>query len=171
MDTISMPIDHGVQIMASIPDAARTILTPSALSFLATLHRTFNPTRKNLLLNRIYKQKLIDEGNFPTFLKETEVIRNNPTWQGAPPAPGLVDRRVEITGPVSRKMVINALNSGAQTFMADFEDSSSPTWENMILGQVNLYDAIRRTITFKQADGKVYELHKDPSKISVLLVR
>lgn len=161
----------GVQVMAEIPDAARIILTPSALSFLATLHRTFNPIRKSLLLNRVYKQKQIDEGQFPTFLSETEKIRHDPSWQGAPPAPGLVDRRVEITGPVSRKMVINALNSGAQTFMADFEDSSSPTWENMTLGQVNLYDAVRRTIQFKQADGKVYELNKDPSKIATLLVR
>jgi malate synthase len=108
-------------------------------------------------------------GKFPTFLPETQGIRNDLTWKAAPPAPGLVDRRVEITGPVDRKMVINALNSGASTFMADFEDSNSPTWENNLSGQYNMRDAVRRTITFTAPNGKYYKLNGD--KIATLLVR
>ncbi len=101
-------------------------------------------------------------------MPETLGIRNDLTWKAAPPAPGLVDRRVEITGPVDRKMVINALNSGASTFMADFEDSNSPTWENNLAGQYNMRDAVRRTITFTAPNGKYYKLG---DKIATLLVR
>lgn len=102
-------------------------------------------------------------------MPETQGIRNDLTWKAAPPAPGLVDRRVEITGPVDRKMVINALNSGASTFMADFEDSNSPTWENNLSGQYNMRDAVRKTITFTAPNGKYYKLNDD--KIATLLVR
>ncbi|PLB49346.1 malate synthase [Aspergillus steynii IBT 23096] len=149
-----------VAILGAIPNEARKILTKDASAFLAILHRTFNPTRKALLQRRIDRQAEIDKGQLLDFLPETKHIRENDAWRGAPPAPGLVDRRVEITGPTDRKMVVNALNSDVWTYMADFEDSSAPTWENMIGGQVNLYDAIRRQVDFKQGE-KEYKLRTD----------
>ncbi|CAI7612348.1 unnamed protein product [Penicillium bialowiezense] len=149
-----------VSILGSISNDARKILTKDACAFLALLHRTFNPTRKALLQRRVDRQAEIDKGNLLDFLPETRHIRENDAWKGAPPAPGLVDRRVEITGPTDRKMVVNALNSDVWTYMADFEDSSAPTWDNMVNGQVNLYDAIRRQVDFKQG-GKEYKLRTD----------
>lgn len=110
-----------VTILGAIPNDARKILTKEACAFLAILHRTFNPTRKALLQRRIDRQAEIDKGHLPDFLPETKHIRENDAWKGAPPAPGLVDRRVEITGPTDRKMVVNALNSDVWTYMADFE--------------------------------------------------
>ncbi|ANB13383.1 malate synthase DAL7 [Sugiyamaella lignohabitans] len=171
------PIDSlvkGVQHIP-VPPEAKKIFTPEAIAFLATLHRTFNSTRKELLQARIDRQKRIDEGELPDFLPETAHIRNDPIWQGAPPAPGLEDRRVEITGPTDRKMVINALNSNVYTYMSDFEDSSAPTWYNMVDGQINLYDAVRRDIAFTTG-GKNYKLNTDRSKhqkkeIPTLIVR
>ncbi|KAI8877115.1 malate synthase A [Backusella circina FSU 941] len=160
----------GVTVLAPVSAAEAEILSPHALHFLATLQRIFNPTRKNLMQNRDLQQKQLDRGVLPEFIPETAYIRNDPTWRAAVPAPGLQDRRVEITGPVDRKMVINALNSGAYTFMADFEDSSAPTWENCISGQVNLRDAIRETIDFTNANGKKYSLRKD-GKLATLIVR
>ncbi|KAI9159417.1 Malate synthase, glyoxysomal [Blastocladiella emersonii ATCC 22665] len=168
MTTTTLPA--GVQLLAPVPEAARGILTHDALHFVATLHRTFNATRKNLLLKRQLRQQQLDAGHLPDFLPETKAIRDNAAWQGAKPAPGLVDRRVEITGPVDRKMVINALNAGAQTFMADFEDSTAPTWENVVLGQQNMKDAIYRSISFTAPNGKEYKL-RDDGKVAVLLVR
>jgi malate synthase len=149
-----------VAILGSINNDARKILTKEACAFLALLHRTFNSTRKSLLQRRVDRQAEIDKGNLLDFLPETRHIRENDAWKGAPPAPGLVDRRVEITGPTDRKMVVNALNSDVWTYMADFEDSSAPTWDNMVNGQVNLYDAIRRQVDFKQG-GKEYKLRTD----------
>ncbi|KAF8963983.1 hypothetical protein BGZ46_000868, partial [Entomortierella lignicola] len=112
----------GVTVLGKVkPEYAAEVLTPEALQFVATLHRTFNATRKTLLQNRVTRQQQIDQGILPDFLPETKAIRDDIAWRGAVPAPGLADRRVEITGPVDRKMVINALNSGAATFMADFE--------------------------------------------------
>lgn len=111
----------GVTILASCDDEQAKILSPEALKFIATLQRSFNPTRKNLLQKRVYRQQEIDRGVLPNFLPETAYIRDDPNWRAAKPAPGLQDRRVEITGPVDRKMVINALNSDALTYMADFE--------------------------------------------------
>lgn len=111
----------GVSILAPFNEEQAQILSPSALKFIATLQRTFNGTRKSLLKKRDERQKEIDNGVLPDFLPETAHIRNDPNWRAAKPAPGLEDRRVEITGPVDRKMVINALNSGAKTYMADFE--------------------------------------------------
>ncbi|CAO3677244.1 unnamed protein product [Umbelopsis vinacea] len=160
----------GVSILAPVNATQAEILTPEALTFVATLQRAFNGTRKTLLQRRNYRQQELDRGVLPGFLPETAYIRNDPNWRAAPPAPGLQDRRVEITGPVDRKMVINALNSGAKTFMADFEDSNAPTWENNISGQVNLRDAIRGTISFTNPAGKQYSLRKD-GKVAVLLVR
>ena len=112
---------HGVEILGEVPQEARKILTQDALAFLALLHRTFQPTRKALLQRRKDRQARLDKGELLDFLPETKHIRDNDAWQGAPPAPGLVDRRVEITGPTDRKMVVNALNSNVWTYMADFE--------------------------------------------------
>lgn len=151
---------HGVEVRAAIPDSARHILSKDAVVFLATLHRTYNARRKELLARRVTRQAEIDAGALPDFLPETAYIRDDKVWQGATPAPGLEDRRVEITGPTDRKMVINALNSNVYTYMADFEDSSTPTWLNQINGQVNLYDAVRKTVTFK-SNGKDYALRTD----------
>lgn len=145
-----------------------TILTPEALTFLATLHRTFNKTRLDHLQAREKVQADLDSGKVKLhFPKETADIRRERGWRCAPPGPGLEDRRVEITGPTDRKMVINALNSGAKTFMADFEDSTSPTFANLVNGQLNLYDAVRRQIDF-ETGGKKYALSSNPA---VLLVR
>ncbi|KAG1148936.1 hypothetical protein G6F37_011516 [Rhizopus arrhizus] len=160
----------GVAILAPVTAMEAEILSPQALQFVATLQRIFNPTRKTLMQKRAIRQQELDRGVLPNFLPETAYIRQDPHWRAAVPAPGLQDRRVEITGPVDRKMVINALNSGASTFMADFEDSSAPTWENMISGQVNLRDAVRQTITFANPSGKKYQLRKD-GKLATLIVR
>ncbi len=143
------------------------IFTPDLIDFLVALHQNFNHQRLELLKERKRNQQAFDQGTLPEFLKETEEIRNT-DWVCASLPEDLLDRRVEITGPVDRKMIINALNSGAFTFMADFEDSSSPTWENCIQGQVNLSDAINRTIDFVNEKGKSYTLNE---KTAVLLVR
>ncbi|KAH6628607.1 malate synthase [Chaetomium tenue] len=160
---------QGVSVLGPIQESHRKILTPSALSFLALLHRSFNPTRKALLERRKLRQAELDKGGLLDFLPETKYIREDPTWKGAPPAPGLVDRRVEITGPTDRKMVVNALNANVWTYMADLEDSSAPTWDNMINGQVNLYDAVRRQVDFKQG-AKEYKLRTD-RPLPTLIVR
>lgn len=159
----------GLEILASAAIAAEfeKILTPAALDFVERLVREFRPRVDALLEQRLERQVQLDNGGLPDFLEETADIRNG-DWKIAPIPADLQDRRVEITGPVDRKMVINALNSGARMFMADFEDSSSPTWETMIHGQINLHDAIRRRIEFTAANGKEYKL-KD--KIATLLVR
>jgi len=149
-----------VAILGTVNNDARKILTKEACAFLALLHRTFNSRRKALLQRRVERQAEIDRGQLLDFLPETRHIRENDAWKGAPPAPGLVDRRVEITGPTDRKMVVNALNSDVWTYMADFEDSTAPTWENMVNGQVNLYDAVRRQVDFKQGN-KEYKLRTD----------
>jgi len=116
----------GVAVHGPIADAQRKILTPDALAFLALLHRSFDGTRRRLLERRRQRQAELDRGVLPDFLPETKHIRDDPTWRGAPPAPGLVDRRVEITGPTDRKMVVNALNSDVWTYMADFEGKPHP---------------------------------------------
>ncbi|KAK5662907.1 hypothetical protein OQA88_6318 [Cercophora sp. LCS_1] len=160
---------QGVNVLGHVNESQRKILTPQALAFLALLQRSFNSTRKALLERRKLRQAELDKGVLPDFLPETRHIRENPTWKGAPPAPGLVDRRVEITGPTDRKMVVNALNANVWTYMADFEDSSAPTWENMVNGQVNLYDAVRRQVDFKQGP-KEYKLRTDRT-LPTLIVR
>ncbi|KAL9635248.1 MAG: hypothetical protein Q9164_003590 [Protoblastenia rupestris] len=153
-------IIQGVSILGPLNDQTRKILNKEATAFLALLHRSFNARRKELLQRRDIRQAELDKGVLPDFLPETKHVRENDAWKGAPPAPGLVDRRVEITGPTDRKMVVNALNSNVWTYMADFEDSSAPTWDNMINGQVNLYDAIRKQVDFKQGE-KEYKLRTD----------
>ena len=118
-------INKGVAIHGAVTDAQKKILTPEATAFLALLHRTFNDTRKALLQRRVIRQQELDRGVIPDFLPETKHIRDNDAWKGAPPAPGLIDRRVEITGPTDRKMVVNALNSNVWTYMADFEGKTN----------------------------------------------
>ncbi|OAQ27871.1 malate synthase A [Linnemannia elongata AG-77] len=169
-----MPFDTkvaGVTILAKVtPEQATEVLTPEALQFVATLHRTYEATRQQLLQRRVARQIELDQGRLPDFLPETRHIREDATWRAAKPAPGLADRRVEITGPVDRKMVINALNSGAATFMADFEDSTAPTFSNVVDGQRNLKDAIHQRISFTAPNGKQYNIRKD-GKVATLLVR
>ena len=155
-----------IEIVAPHHPATESILTPEALAFVAMLHREFNPRREELLERREERKVALDSGELPDFLRGTKDIRDA-DWRVAPIPADLRDRRVEITGPVDRKMIINALNSGANVFMADFEDSNAPTWANNIEGQRNLRDAVRRTITF-EAGGKHYQLNE---RVATLLVR
>src|SRR5437667_8821581 len=141
-------LSAGVEIKASVTPAMSRTLTGDALEFVAKLAREFQPTREKLLARRVEWQGEIDSGVMPDFLASTKNIRADKSWKVAPIPSDLQDRRTEITGPVDRKMVINALNSGAKVFMADFEDANSPTWNNCIEGQLNLRDAVRRTISF-----------------------
>ena len=157
-----------IQFADSVENRYPEILTPEALEFLSALHERFNERRLELLQNRLKQQAFFDKGNFPEFPPETKLIREG-DWKAASIPADLQDRRVEITGPVDRKMIINALNSGAKTFMADLEDSNSPTWDNSIQGQQNLIDANKRTISLDDpARGKSYRLNDD---LAVLLVR
>ena len=155
------------QIKGQYTEGYADILTPEALEFLRELHTHFNARRLSLLAARDDRQKRLDAGELPDFLPDTKHIRDA-DWTIAPLPADLQDRRVEITGPVERKMVINALNSGAKMFMSDFEDSNTPSWENSIEGQINLRDAINRTISFKNEQGKEYKLNDE---IATLLVR
>jgi malate synthase len=147
--------------------AQQQILTPEAVAFLTELSRKFEATRQQLLARRVERQSEIDAGKLPHFLPETAAIREG-DWKVAPIPADLLDRRTEITGPVDRKMIINALNSGAKVFMADFEDANSPTWANNLEGQVNLRDAIDGTIAFTGPEGKSYKLG---DKLATLMVR
>ncbi len=158
---------EGIEIKAPITPEFAQILTPEAMNLVAKLSRAFENRREELLARRVQRQADIDAGKLPDFLPETAHIRES-EWTVASIPADLMDRRVEITGPVDRKMIINALNSGAKVFMADFEDSHAPTWEATIQGQINLRDAINGTISFSNPDGKQYRLNE---KIATLLVR
>ena len=147
----------GLEIRGPIQPGHGEILTPGACEFLAGLFREFEPRRQEILRQRVARQAELDAGVLPDFLPATRWLREAP-WRVAPIPADLLDRRTEITGPVDRKMVINALNSGAKVFMADFEDATSPTWENLLDGHVNLRDAVRRTISFTSPEGKAYRL-------------
>src|ERR1700736_5822753 len=166
MSAIQKNLDS-IEITGTLPENFSEILVPEALKLVAKLHRTFNGRRKELLERRNRRQADLDDGKTPDFLPETAQIRAD-NWKVAPFPKDITDRRVEITGPTDRKMVINALNSGAKVFMADFEDANAPTWHNMVDGHVNLRDAIRRTIEFQSPEGKAYRL-KD--QVAVLFVR
>jgi malate synthase len=157
----------GIQVKGSMREGYEEILSPAALHFIEQLERRFGEQRLKLLHNRNEQQRKINEGCLPHFLKETESIRQS-EWKIHPLPRDLKDRRVEITGPVDRKMVINALNSGAKCFMACFEDATSPTWENLIDGQLNMRDAVAKTISFENDSGKRYQLGENPA---VLIVR
>jgi malate synthase len=162
------PAGSPVEILGPRIERAAEVLTPLALQLLASLHRRFNPRRLELLAARARRQEELDAGVLPDFLRETAQVRAA-DWRIAPVPADLEDRRVEITGPVERKMIINALNAPVRCFMADFEDSCSPTWENIVRGQVNLADAIRRTISYADpATGKVYRLAE---RTATLIVR
>ncbi len=150
----------------SFEEAEAGILTAEACAFLTKLARAFENRRQELLEARRKRQQEIDNGKMPDFLPETAHIRDS-VWKAAPIPPALLDRRVEITGPVDRKMIINAMNSGANVFMADFEDSNSPTWANVIEGQINLRDAVRRTISYTSPEGKHYKLCDAPALLMV----
>ncbi|MGI8684893.1 MAG: malate synthase A [Acidimicrobiales bacterium] len=158
-----MAADDGVTITGGSPDPE--MLSPEAVAFVARLHRGFDGRRRGLLADRVERQARLDAGERPAFAAGG--VRDQ-DWTVAPVPKDLTDRRVEITGPTDRKMMINALNSGAAVFMADFEDSLAPTWENVVLGQRNLHDAVRRTIAFDGPDGRRYDLGDD---VATLMVR
>jgi len=158
---------NGIRVVGPMTSEYAEILTPEALAFVERLHREFNPRREELLRLRQERQAKILAGGTLDFLPETRDVREG-EWSVAPAPADLNDRRVEITGPVDRKMIINALNSGAKVFMADFEDANSPTWANVVEGQRNLRDAVRRTISFENPDGRRYELWDE---IATLVVR
>ncbi len=157
----------GVEVVGAVAPEFEDVLTPEALAFVADLHRQFNATRESLLQRRAERQREFDNGVLPDFLPETVAVRGG-DWRVASTPDDLQKRWVEITGPVDRKMMINAFNSGADVFMADLEDALSPTWENVIGGQVNLRDAVRGTLDFESPDGRRYELNDE---IATLLVR
>jgi malate synthase len=165
---MALDLPAGVVIHGAIEPGYDKVLTPEALAFLADLQRRFNPRREDLLAARVERQARLDAGETPDFLAETAGIREG-DWTVAPLPADILDRRVEITGPVDRKMIINALNCGANVFMADFEDASTPTWANMVEGQGNLADAVRRSIEFVDPEtGREYRLN---DKTGVLFVR
>ncbi|GAA4565091.1 malate synthase A [Planotetraspora kaengkrachanensis] len=159
---------EGVEITGPLLDRFDEILTPEAVALVATLHREFDTRRRELLAARDERQARLSAGGTLDFLPETRQVRES-EWRVAPPAPGLEDRRVEITGPVDRKMTINALNSGAKVWLADFEDANAPTWENTINGHLNLRDALDRTIDFSSG-GKDYALRPD-GELATVVVR
>lgn len=163
-NTIALP--EGMQITGDIQPGYEQILTPAALALVAKLTREFEPRRQQLLAVRVERAKRLDAGERPDFLPETAHIRDG-DWKIAPIPKALECRRVEITGPVERKMVINAFNSGADSYMTDFEDSNTPNWDNQITGQINMFDAVRKTISLEQ-NGKSYKLN---DKIATLVVR
>ncbi len=156
-----------VEVVGALPSHYAAVLTPEALDFIAGLHIKFNQERKSLLKARVERQVKLDQGVLPDFLTETSEVRKS-AWQVALAPADLNDRRVEITGPCDRKMMINAFNSGAQVFMADMEDSLSPTWENVVEGQINLIDAVRRNLDFVSPEGKSYKLNEN---IATLVLR
>jgi malate synthase len=160
----------GVEIAGPSGDRFDEILTPDALNLIAALHRELGARRRELLAARARRQEQLSAGAMLDFLPETAEIRADSSWHVAPPAPGLVDRRVEITGPTDKKMTINALNSGAKVWLADFEDANTPLWENMVTGHLNLRDALDRTIDFTSEEGKDYRLRPD-DELATIVVR
>ena len=165
MTELTLP--QGVNVEGELSEGFEAVLTEDALTFLAALHRRFNARRRELLARRDVRQVEFDAGVMPDFLSDTEEIRFG-AWKVAPTPQDLQQRWAEITGPVDRKMMIGALNSGADAFMADFEDSLSPTWSNVVNGQINARDAVRREITFENPDGSVRTLN---DTIATLLIR
>ena len=157
----------GVEAATGPEDLSREMLTSDALDLLAVLHREFDERRRELLAIRTRRYEELAAGGTLGFLPETKDVREDPSWRVAEPSPGLVDRRVEITGPTDRKMTVNALNSGARVWLADFEDANTPLWPNLLEGQRNLRDALDRTIDFDTADGRRYELADEVATIVV----
>lgn len=160
-----------MQVLADAGDRFDEILTPEALAFIARLHDQFAGRRHNRLDARMQRRAAIDNGRDLRFLDETRAIREDSSWRVAGPGPGLEDRRVEITGPTDRKMAINALNSGAKVWLADQEDAMSPTWANVVGGQLTLSDAIRGELDFTSADGREYRVTADPADTPTIVMR
>ncbi len=161
---------EGVQVTGPQGDRYEEVLTPEALGLVAALQRELGARRAQLLAARQARQVELSAGGTLDFLASTQVIRDDPDWRVAAPAPGLVDRRVEITGPTDRKMTINALNSGAKVWLADFEDANTPLWDNMVTGQLNLIGALDRTLDFTSEEGKSYQLAPD-AELATIVVR
>ncbi|CUA81519.1 MULTISPECIES: malate synthase A [Gulbenkiania] len=164
---MALKLPQGVEILAPVNPEFEAILTHDALAFVASLHREFENRRRERMEARVARQAELDAGRLPDFLPETATVRSG-DWKISPLPQDLLDRRVEITGPVDRKMMINALNSGAKSFMADFEDSNCPSWENQVAGQINVRDAYRKTISFASPEGKQYRLN---DTIATLILR
>jgi malate synthase len=158
-----------IRVVGPMHDRYDEVLTPQALALIGILHREFNGRRCELLALRADRAAQRAAGAQLDFLRATRSIREDRSWRVAPPAPGLVDRRVEITGPTDKKMTINALNSGAKVWLADHEDANTPLWENMIQGQLNLRDAIDRKIDYTSPEGKRYELRPDSELATIML--
>ncbi|MFD0345162.1 hypothetical protein ACFQ0M_01900 [Kitasatospora aburaviensis] len=156
-----------VEILGAPEDRFDEILTPGALAFLTRLHEAFAGRRTELLTERDRRRAELAAGGTLDFLPETRAVREDRSWRVAGAGPGLHDRRVEITGPPERRMTVNALNSGAQVWLADFEDATAPTWHNLISGQLNLVDAIERRIDDTTPEGKRYYVGNDPATIVV----
>src|SRR6266849_5002253 len=165
-----MSYGEGIQVNGPVSDRYEEILTPQALDLVALLQRELGPRRTELLAARAARQQELSAGATLDFLAETAQIRADRSWRVASPAAGLVDRRVEITGPTDKKMTINALNSGAKVWLADFEDANTPLWDNMVTGHLNLKDALDRNIDFRLADGKAYQLRPD-DELATIVVR
>ncbi len=163
--TLSQAVE--LDVRSPISDECGDVLCADALRFVEGLVREFGPRREELLLRRAQRQREIDAGGLPDFLSATEAVRRG-EWSVSPPPADLLDRRVEITGPTDRKMIINALNSGASVYMADFEDANSPTWQNLVEGQLNLRDTVNGTVGFTSPEGKQYRLGE---KTATLMVR
>jgi malate synthase len=161
---------EGVQITGQPGDRYDEVLTPEALGLIAALQRELGPRRAELLGARARRQQELSGGAMLDFLADTRAVREDSSWRVSPPAPGLTDRRVEITGPTDKKMTINALNSGAKVWLADFEDANTPLWDNMVTGQLNLADALDRKIDFTSPDGKSYQL-RPADELATIVVR
>src|SRR5437660_2814843 len=157
----------GAEITGPLKERYDEVLTPPAVDFLAELHRAFDGRRRELLARRAEREAELAAGALLDFLDETKDVREA-QWRVPGPAPGLVDRRVEITGPTDAKMAINALNSGARVWLADHEDANTPLWENVIGGQLNLRDALDRTIDFTSPEGKTYALRPDEELATIV---
>ncbi|TWP33632.1 malate synthase A [Leekyejoonella antrihumi] len=169
-DAPSLTLPDGLAVTGPVKERYDEILSPQALELIATLHRTLNARRLEALEAREKRVQQVADGHDLDFLEETRSIREDDSWQVAPLAPGLEDRRVEMTGPTDRKMTINALNSGAKAWLADQEDANTPLWENVIEGPLNLGDALDRTIDFTSAEGKAYTLRPD-NELPTVIVR
>jgi malate synthase len=165
-----MDTPDGLEVTGPMHERFEEILSPTALELIARLHRELNGRRQELLAARRARDEELAAGGTLDFLEETRAVREDDSWRVAEPAPGLVDRRVEITGPTDRKMAINALNSGAKVWLADHEDANTPLWENVIGGQLNLKDALHRTIDFTSPEGKSYALKPD-DELPTIVVR
>ena len=160
---------EGVEITGPKGDRFDEVLTPEAVGLVAALHRELGGRRRELLAARAARQQELSAGAMLDFLAATQPVRDDPEWRVAAPAPGLVDRRVEITGPTDRKMTINALNSGAKVWLADFEDANTPLWGNMVSGQLNLIGALDRTLDFTSEEGKSYQLAPDQDLATIVV--